>query len=55
MFLGLPDPDPDLLVKGYGSGSFPFLRNVLSGLKYCNACKIKFLTQNFSKKFNIFD
>jgi hypothetical protein len=31
MFLGLPDPD--LLVRGYGSGSFPFLIDVLSGLK----------------------
>jgi hypothetical protein len=30
MFLGLPDPDP--LVQMYGSGSFPFLIKVLSGL-----------------------
>jgi hypothetical protein len=33
-FLGLPDPDP--LVRGRygsGSGSFPFLMKVLSGLK----------------------
>jgi hypothetical protein len=28
VFLGLPDPDP--LVKRYGSGSFPFLINVSS-------------------------
>jgi hypothetical protein len=27
---------------GSGSGSFPFLINVLSGLKYGVACKIKF-------------
>ncbi len=35
MFLGPPDPDPDPLVKRYGSGSrsFPFLIKVLSGLK----------------------
>ncbi len=49
MFLGLPDPDR--LVKRYGSGpgsgSFPFLINVLSGLKQCLQNKI--LTQNYSQ------
>jgi hypothetical protein len=30
MFLGLPDPDPFVRVA---DGSFPFLINVLSGLK----------------------
>ncbi len=39
--------------SGYGSGSFPFLKNVLSGLKQCLQNKI--VTQNFSKKKTIFD
>jgi hypothetical protein len=38
MFLDLPDPDPfgrgtDSVRQRYGSVSFPFLINVLSGLK----------------------
>jgi hypothetical protein len=57
-----PDPKPDPHVIGpsgsisqrYGSrsvsGSFPFLKKVLSGLKYCLQNKI--LTQNFSKILN---
>jgi hypothetical protein len=48
-FLGLPDPDPLGCQRcGSGSGSFPFLIKVLSGLKSCLQNKI--LTQNFSKK-----
>jgi hypothetical protein len=60
------DPDPDVvgpsesgsISQRYGSGSgswsgsgsFPFLINVLGGLKKCLQYKI--LTQNFSKKLN---
>jgi hypothetical protein len=36
--------------SGSGSGSFPFLINVLSGLKQCLQNQI--LTQNFSQKWN---
>jgi hypothetical protein len=36
---------------GSGSGSFPFLIKVLSGLKY--GLQNKILIQNFSKKLNI--
>ncbi len=52
MFLGLLDPDPDPFVRETdpGSGSFPFLINVL---KYCLQNKI--LTQNFGKKSNFLD
>jgi hypothetical protein len=39
--------------RGSGSGSFPFLINVLSGLKQCQQNKI--LTQNFSQKLNFLD
>ncbi len=38
--------------SGHGSGSFPFLINVLSGLKKCQQNKI--LKQNFSKKYFFF-
>jgi hypothetical protein len=64
--VGYPDPDPqDTHVFGppgsgsisqrcgSGSGSVPFLINVLSGLKEC--LKNNILTQNFSKKFNFLD
>jgi hypothetical protein len=56
------DPDPDVFEPpgprsgsisqryGSGSGSVPFLIEVLSGLKDCLQNKI--LTQNFSKKLN---
>ncbi len=58
------DPDPsDPYVFGptesvsisqrYGSGSFPFLINVLGVLKQCLQNKI--WTQNFSQKLNFFD
>jgi hypothetical protein len=53
MFLGLLDRDPDPFVRGTGygsgSGSFPFLINVLSGLKYVMPAKL-----NFSKQFEFF-
>ncbi len=45
---GLPGSRP--VSQRYGSGSFPFHRKVLSGLKQCLRNKI--LTQNFSKKYN---
>jgi hypothetical protein len=38
--------------SGSGSGSVPFLINVLSGLKECLQNNI--LTQNYSKKFNFY-
>jgi hypothetical protein len=57
-----PDTDPHVFGppgsgsirrRGSGSGSFPFLINVLSGLKQCQQNKI--LTQNFSQKLNFLD
>jgi hypothetical protein len=63
--VGNPDPEPDPHVFGTpgsgsicqrcgsGSGSFPFLINVLSGLKKCLQNKI--LTQCFSTKLNFLD
>jgi hypothetical protein len=49
MFLGLPDPDPysQRYGSGYGFASFPFVINVLSGLKKCLQSKI--LTQILAK------
>ncbi len=50
------DPDPHVFGSpgsGSGSGSFPFLINVLSILKQC--LLIKILTKNFNKKFNFLD
>jgi hypothetical protein len=52
-----PEPHPHVfgppgsgsISQRYGSGSFPFLIKVLSGLIDC--LKNKILTQNFSKKF----
>jgi hypothetical protein len=53
MFLGLPVPDPDTLVRGTNSDPAPdpslFLINLLSGLQN------KILIQNFSKKLNFLD
>jgi hypothetical protein len=48
MFLGLPDLDPDPLVRGTDPSFFTL--KVLSGLKSCLQNKI--LTQDFSKKLN---
>jgi len=39
--------------SGFGTGSFPFLINVLSGMKKCLQNDI--LIQNFIKKFNLLD
>jgi hypothetical protein len=66
--VGHPEPDPDTqdphvfgppgsgsrsISQRYKSGPFPFLINVLSGLKKCLQNNI--LTQNCSKKFNFLD
>jgi hypothetical protein len=42
-------PGSGSISKRSGSGSFPFLRKVFSGLKKC--LKNKILTQSFSKKY----
>ncbi len=48
--VGDPDPEPHPHVFGPpGSGSFPFLTNLLRGLKY--ACKIKFLLKILAKLY----
>jgi hypothetical protein len=57
MFLGLPDLDPDPLVRCMDPALDPdpdpslFFIKVMSGLKYCLQNKI--LTQNLSKKSNL--
>jgi hypothetical protein len=54
MFLGLPDPEPDPLVKGMDPAPDPapslILIKVLNVLK--DSLLNKILTQNFSKKLN---
>jgi hypothetical protein len=49
---GLPRSGSIRQRYGSGSGSFPFLINVLSGLK--EGMQKKILTQNFSKKLNFY-
>ncbi len=51
--VGDPDPQDPHVFGPPGSGSFPFLIDVLSGLKYCLQNRI--LTQNFCKKLNFLD
>jgi hypothetical protein len=50
IFLSLPDPDP--LVRGTDPDPYPFLINVLSGLKQCLQNKMfhKILAKNYILK-----